>query len=243
MPDARRRARTLLAAGLSCVLVPALLLLGSLVWDNRKYYLVSLLVLALGLAPLGLRFERRRPQARELVLLAVMTAIAVAGRAAFAALPECKPVAAVVILTAAAFGAEAGFVTGAASAFLSNFFFGQGPWTPWQMFGFGVIGFLAGVCFAPGRLPQRRWVLAVFGAVTVLVVYGGVLDAASLLMVSAEVTWPALLAAWGAGLPFNLVHAASTAAFLALGAPALLRKLSRVKVKHGILEPQRPNGP
>ena len=77
------RGRTLFSAALSCVLIPALLLLGSLVWDNRRYYLVSLLVIVLSLLPMLLRFERRKPQARELVVLAVLTALGVAGRAAF----------------------------------------------------------------------------------------------------------------------------------------------------------------
>ncbi len=91
--------------------------------------------------PFFARFEGRRPQARELVLLAVMTAFAVAGRVAFYWAPQFKPVCAIVILTAVAFNAEAGFITGAAAGLISNMFFGQGPWTPWQMFGFGLVGF------------------------------------------------------------------------------------------------------
>ena len=140
--------RTWAALGILLVAIPALMAVFVCVWDERKYYLTSLLLVGLMFVPFVLRFEGRRPQARELVLLATMTALAVAGRAAFYWLPQCKPVCAIVILTAVAFTPEAGFVTGAAAGLISNFFFGQGPWTPWQMLGFGLVGFLGGVLFA-----------------------------------------------------------------------------------------------
>ena len=137
--------RTWAALGILLVAIPALMAVFVCVWDERKYYLTSLLLVGLMFVPFVLRFEGRRPQARELVLLATMTALAVAGRAAFYWLPQCKPVCAIVILTAVAFTPEAGFVTGAAAGLISNFFFGQGPWTPWQMLGFGLVGFLGGI--------------------------------------------------------------------------------------------------
>ena len=140
--------RTWAALGILLVVIPALMAVFVCVWDERKYYLTSLLLVGLMFVPFVLRFEGRRPQARELVLLATMTALAVAGRAAFYWLAQCKPVCAIVILTAVAFTPEAGFVTGAAAGLISNFFFGQGPWTPWQMLGFGLVGFLGGVLFA-----------------------------------------------------------------------------------------------
>ena len=140
--------RTWAALAILLLAIPALMAVFVCVWDERKYYLTSLLLVGLMFVPFVLRFEGRRPQARELVLLATMTALAVAGRAAFYWLPQCKPVCAIVILTAVAFTPEAGFVTGAAAGLISNFFFGQGPWTPWQMLGFGLVGFLGGVLFA-----------------------------------------------------------------------------------------------
>ena len=201
------RARTRFAAVLMLVLVPALVLLGSLVWANRRFYLVSILVTILSLLPMLLRFERRSPQARELVILSVMIALAVAGRAAFSFAPAFKPVAAVVILSGAAFGCEAGFLVGAGSAFLSNFFFGQGPWTPWQMLGFGLIGFLAGLFFAHRYQPKRLG-LCVFGFFAVFLLYGPLLDVGSVLMVSGDVTKEAIVAALATGVAFNAIHAA-----------------------------------
>ena len=228
------RSRTRFAAVLSLVLVPALVLLGSLVWANRRFYLVSILVTILSLLPMLLRFERRGPQARELVILSVMIALAVAGRAAFSFAPAFKPVAAVVILSGAAFGCEAGFLVGAGSAFLSNFFFGQGPWTPWQMLGFGLIGFLAGLFFAH-RYQPRRLGLCVFGFFAVFALYGPLLDVGSVLMVSGDVTKEAIVAALATGVAFNAIHGAATVVFLALAGEPLLRKLDRVKIKYGIL--------
>ena len=147
--------RTWAALGILLVAIPALMAVFVCVWDERKYYLTSLLLVGLMFVPFVLRFEGRRPQARELVLLATMTALAVAGRAAFYWLPQCKPVCAIVILTAVAFTPEAGFVTGAAAGLISNFFFGQGPWTPWQMFTWGLVGFLAGILQNAGVFKGR----------------------------------------------------------------------------------------
>ena len=110
--------RTWAALGILLVAIPALMAVFVCVWDERKYYLTSLLLVGLMFVPFVLRFEGRRPQARELVLLATMTALAVAGRAAFYWLPQCKPVCAIVILTAVAFTPEAGFVTGAAAGLM-----------------------------------------------------------------------------------------------------------------------------
>ena len=107
--------------------------LGVRVFGDRKYTFVSILLLLEAMLPFALLFERRRPQARELVVIAVLCAIGVAGRAAFAMLPSFKPVMAVVILAGIALGCETGFLVGAVTMFVSNFFFGQGPWTPWQM--------------------------------------------------------------------------------------------------------------
>ena len=146
MQPTRRRlsGRTLAALVMLCA-VPALIALGVTVFDDRKYYLISLLIIACTLVPFAVAFERRRPMARELVVIATLVALTVAGRAAFYWAPQVKPVSALVIVAGVCLGAESGLLPGAMSAFLSNFFFGQGPWTPWQMFCWGLLGFLAGI--------------------------------------------------------------------------------------------------
>ena len=231
--------RTWAALGILLVAIPALMAVFVCVWDERKYYLTSLLLVGLMFVPFVLRFEGRRPQARELVLLATMTALAVAGRAAFYWLPQCKPVCAIVILTAVAFTPEAGFVTGAAAGLISNFFFGQGPWTPWQMFAFGIVGFLGGLIF---RRKRGKWKhfhlwLCIYGGLSVLVIYGFLLDTASVFMGMGGINKAAFLAMYASGFPMNVIHGSATVIFLAVLGEPMLAKLERIRKKYGILEP------
>ena len=229
----RATARTFAVAALFLLLIPLTVLLGLHTLGDRKYMAVSLLVLAEGMLPFFLLFERRRPQARELVTLGVLCALGVAGRIAFAALPQVKPMAAVVILSGVALGGEAGFLVGAVTALVSNFYFGQGPWTPYQMFAFGLLGFFAGLLFYRRRQPPRA-VLCLYGFLSVLLVYGGIMNPAAVLMAQSAPTLPMLAAAYAAGLPMDLVHALSTAAFLVFAARPMLSRLERVKQKYGL---------
>ena len=118
------------------ILIPGTLLLGRRL-PGRWYYLTSTAIVVEIMLPFFAAFESRRPQARELVILAVMAALAAVSRVAFVFLPYFKPLTGIVMLTAVAFGPQAGFLTGAMAIFASNFFFSQGPWTPWQMFAYG----------------------------------------------------------------------------------------------------------
>ena len=152
----------------------------------------------------------------------------------FRSLPSFKPVLALVIISGAAFGGETGFLVGAVTMLVSNIMFGQGPWTPWQMFAMGMGGFLPGVLFA-GR-PAGRTDLSIFGAAAALLVYGPVMNLGSLVIWQTNITWGMVLAALIAGFPFDLVHAASTVIFLWLIAEPMLEKLERVKIKYGIME-------
>ncbi|MDR1329504.1 MAG: ECF transporter S component, partial [Oscillospiraceae bacterium] len=150
--------------------------------------------------------------------------------------PQFKPVVALVIISGVAFGGEAGFLVGAATGFISNFFFSQGPWTPWQMFAFGVIGFLAGVLFRRGWLRRNPASLAVFGAVATVVIYGGIMNPAMVLMYQPSPNKMMFLAAYLQGLPFDLVHAAATVTFTLIFSRAMLEKLDRIKIKYGLVE-------
>ena len=186
--------------------------------------------------PFFLLFEGRRPRARELAVMAVLCAIGAAGRAAFFVLPQCKPVMALTILTGTSLGAQTGFLVGAVTMLTSNILFGQGPWTPWQMFAMGFTGFLAGVLFHRGPLPRSRGVLSVFGALSAAVIYGGIMNPAAALMWAGTLDGKLLLAYCLSGLPMDCVQAAATALFLWFAAEPMLEKLDRVKTKYGLLE-------
>lgn len=238
-PAIRRRGRprrTLAAAGMLLLAVPLTIYAGHALFGDRKYYFISLLIILETMLPFALVFERRRPQARELVVMAALCGLAVAGRLAFFMLPQCKPVVALVILSGVAFGGEAGFLVGALTGFVSNLFFAQGPWTPWQMFALGLIGFLAGVLFRKGRPRRNRASLALYGGLAAFFLYGGIMNTEMVLMYQSQPTGAMFLATYLQGIPFDLIHAAATVVFLLILSETMLDKLDRIKVKYGLIE-------
>jgi len=230
--------RTLIAAGLILLVIPAMIALGMIVLDDRKYYFISLLIIICAMVPFVMIFEHRRPQAREIVIIAMLAALAVAGRSVTFMLPGFKPVIALVIISGVCFGGESGFLVGAVAGFVSNFFFGQGPWTPWQMFCFGIIGFLAGVLFRKGMLQPKIGFLCAFGAFSALFIYGGIMDTANVLIYQGHLNKGLLLASYASGFWFNVIHALSTVVFLLLLAGPMIEKLDRIKMKYGIIDAQ-----
>ncbi len=229
--------RTKAAVASIMLLIPVTLYLGLVLLDNKQYYITALAVLLECMLPFFLVFEGRRPKARELVIISVLCALGIAGRAAFFMFPQFKPVLAVVIIAGAAFGGETGFLVGAVTMLVSNIMFSQGPWTPWQMFASGIIGFLAGVLCGKGLLRRTRLSLSVFGAVCALVIYGGIMNPVTALIWGAEsLNFNIILGYYLTGLPLDCVHAAATAIFLWFLAEPMLEKLERVKVKYGVIE-------
>ena len=216
------------------LVIPATLFFG-LRLTGRAYYLTSTLVIAEILVPFLLAFEDRKPQARELVVLAVLSALAVAARVAIP-IPSFKAIFAVIMLSGIAFGPESGFLVGAVSAFASNFFYGQGVYTPWQMFAYGAGGMLAGFLFSKGRLPQKPVVMAIFGLLATLFFVGPLLDTCSVFLmlpvVNLQTAWPLYLS----GFPVNLSQGVCTFLTMLLFGRPLLEKLDRVKLQYGMTE-------
>ena len=232
----RLSVRTRVCAGLILLLIPLTLYFGIRLLGVTNYYLISLLVLLEAMIPFFLVFEGRRPQPRELVLIAVLCALNVAGRAALFMLPEFKPVVALTILAGVAFGGETGFLVGALSMLASNVLFSQGPWTPFQMFAMGLIGFLAGVLARCGVLRRSRLSLCLFGVIASVVIYGGIMNPASALIWARTLDWKLLLSYYLTGLPVDLIRAAATWLFLWFAGLPVLEKFDRVKLKYGLLE-------
>ncbi len=207
---------------------------GIYIFDNQRYFIVSMLLVIYAMVPFFARFERSSPKAREIVILAVMISVAVAGRAAFFMVPNFKPTVAVIIIAGVALGRQAGFLTGAMSAFVSNFLFGQGPWTTWQMLAMAVIGYLAGAVFYRYGDRMKVVVLAVFGGAATFFIYGAITDMWTILMMTSQPSLATAMVVYGAAVPFNAVHAAATVIFLLLLAKPMVEKLNRVKVKYGM---------
>ncbi len=218
---------TVLLIAVSCVL-------NEFLKGKQFYYPAAVLIIAAASVPFLISFENSRPSARELVLLACMSALAVASRAAFYAFPTVKPMCAIVIITAVSFGAQTGFVCGALSMFASNFIFGQGMWTPFQMLAMGTVGLLAGLIFQSEKLRDNRFTLAIIGGLLGFAVYGAIVDISSVLMMTNEFSLSKIALIYASGLSFNISHGVTTAVILLIAGKIFIEKLDRIKLKYGL---------
>ena len=240
----RRRARvkTILTILAALVLAPLTAVAGMAVPGNG-YYLSGTLIVLYAIVPFFVSFEGRHPT------VAVLTALAVAARAAFIWVPHFKPMAAVIMIAGLAAGPQTGFLVGSVAALASNFIFGQGPWTPWQMLAFGVAGLVAGLLADARVFPRanlswpRRIALATVGFVLIVGLVGPILDTSTFFYLSTAPTPELAAVVYLAGLPVNAIHGAATALTLLVVANPLLDQLARVRVKYGLLDRSRPNCP
>ena len=214
--------------------IPATLFLGSKM-SGRWYYLTSTLIIVELLIPFFLTFEGRKPQARELVVLAVMCALAVAARVAIP-IPNFKAIYGIVMIAGIAFGPESGFLVGAVAALSSNFFLSQGPYTPWQMMAYGAGGMLAGFLFQKGRLPRKPVLMGIVGFLGVLLFVGPLLDTCTVFLAPIAMNLKSILAIYISGFTVNVSQGISTFLVMFLLGKPLLEKLDRIKVKYGMME-------
>ena len=267
------------------------------VWQGKNYLLAGILMLLFLFGVVVLNFEKRKPRAREIALLSTMTGLSVAANELCSHTIPLHAGTAMVVISGIALGPETGFFVGALARFVCNFFSGQGPWTPWQMFSWGLMGYLAGLCFntirVRGRLEEETlagrfslkkntsfrllagplaaiaggeilgYLLYVWGflglafgivlqrkklpvdpvttsvfvfLITVLV-YGGIMNFAAMLMTAqsgGEVSVEALKALYVTGLPYDLMHGAGAALCMFFAGDVILQKLQRIQIKFGI---------
>lgn len=201
-------------------------------FSSTNYYFVCAVILILSMLPFFVSFERSQHTARELTLTASMIALAVVSRAVFYLIPQVKPIAAVVGISGAAMGARRGYIVGAFSMFVSNFIFGQGAWTPFQMVAMGLVGFAFGIVFEHVKI--NKFTLTVTGFLTVLILYGLVVDLSSVLYFNSDMTLAGIISIYAAGVPFNLVFATVTAIVLFSFGESFIRKINRINTKYGI---------
>lgn len=216
------------------ITIPATLALGSQL-PGRWYYLTSTLIIAQMLIPFFLAFEGRQPQARELVIMAVLCALSVAARVAIP-IPNFKAIYGVLMIVGIALGPEPGFLVGAVAAFASNLFLGQGFYTPWQMLAYGACGMIFGFLFRQGKLPRKPLLMAVTGFLVVLLFVGPVLDTCNVLMTPIAMNKKSILAMYAAGFAVNISQGISTFLVLFLLGKPLLGKVDRIKTKYGMEE-------
>ncbi len=213
------------------VLIPLLVFGGSRIFGEKRWAWITLVVAIASVLLFYSRFESRNVKARSIVVISVMTALSVLGRFVFAVIPGFKPITAIVVITAIWLGGESGFLVGSLTAVISNFYFGQGPWTPFQMFAFGMIGLIAGYLAVP--LKKSRVTLAVYG-IFAGIAYSFIMDIWTVLWAQGEFSWPMYLAALATAVPYTISYAVSNVVFLLLLGRPFGEKLERVKIKYGI---------
>lgn len=216
-------------------LIPMITVIGALLFREKYTAWIALCVGVLSCVPLFVSFERRQNSSKELAVLAVMIALSVAGRFLFAFIPGFKPVTAITIIAALYLGKESGFAIGALSALLSNFYFGQGPWTPFQMLAWGLIGFLAGLFAKP--LKRMKIPLYLFGALMGLL-YSAILDLWTTVWIDGTFTLTRYAAMLIAALPTTLGYVISNIIFLLFLTIPIGEKLERIRTKYGLFQNQ-----
>ena len=145
--------RTRIAAEIVAIFATPVVLVACAIANFNQTALLTLVVVLASIGVFFASYEASRPRLRDIMPTVVLAALAAAGRILFAPIPDFKPVSAIAIIAGVAFGRKSGFMVGALAALASNFFFGQGPWTPWQMYAWGLVGYGAGLL---AMVPAKR---------------------------------------------------------------------------------------
>ena len=227
MPVLDNRFRAAVKYLIAFIMIPALAVAGSVAFDEKRHIFISLTVAVMALLVFFTGYEKRQVGTRRMVVTAIMTAMALVGRF----IPVIKPMTALVILTGMYLGCEAGFLAGALTALLSNFWFGQGPWTAFMMLALGLIGFAAGLL--SGALIKKRAILLVFGAFCGAA-YSLIMDIWTVLWYAEGFSLKLYAAAVGTSVPYLLSYVISNVVFLYLLGKPVGDKLMRVKIKYGV---------
>lgn len=213
------------------VLIPLVVFAGVFVFKENMYAWITVACVILALILFYASFDKKIVGTRRMVIIAVMTALSVIGRAVFSMIPAFKPITSIVIITAIWIGPESGFLVGSLTAVISNFQFGQGPWTPFQMFAWGMIGLIAGYLGDPLR--RSRVALAVYGAFAGIA-YSMIMDVWTVLWYGEGFKWELYVAALATAVPYTIGYAVSNVIFLLVLGRPFGEKLQRVKIKYGV---------
>ncbi len=221
------RLRRILSVVIPFAVIPAVIVAGVFMSGSKGYAFVSLAVTLLSLLLFAAGYEKKKTGTRRMVIVSVMVALSVIGRF----IPLFKPVTALTAIAGVWLGGEAGFLVGALSAVISNFYFGQGPWTPFQMLAWGLLGLVAGLLKKP--LKGSRILLTLYGVLAGMA-YSLVMDVWTVLWYNGSFSWELYWAAMLTALPHTILYAVSNAIFLWFLAPGFGQKLERIRTKYEI---------
>lgn len=223
--------RRIIKLTILCLVIPIVVVLGVVIFNDRAYAWVYMCVAVLSCIPLFISFEKRKSNTTLLVLLAVMIALSVAGRFIFSFLPHFKPVTAMVVITGIYLGYECGFVCGAFTAVISNFIFGQGPWTPFQMFSWGVIGLIAGLISK--YIIDNKILLLIYAGLSGIL-YSLLMDVWTTFWYDGTFNVLRFFANVATAFPVTVSYVVSNIIFLLVLIKPFGEKLKRLKTKYGI---------
>lgn len=201
---------------------------------EKSWYLFAAIIIIISSLPFFTYFEQRKIKTAEIVTISSMIALSVISRLAFSFLPNVKPMAAIVMITGIAFGPNVGFVTGAVSMFASNFFFGQGLYTPFQMLGMGLMGLISGFVFYKKAYARKKTIVSLIGFISVFLIYGFIVDSCSVLMMLTEYNRESVLTIFATGIPVNIIHGLTTAVVLYFFNIPMINKFDRLRKKYGV---------
>lgn len=223
---------------LSLVMIIAMIVLawlGVTWYQDKQYNAISIGIVMLSSIPFYFKYERSKPQIREIVVLAIMIALTIISRMLFMVTPNFKPITVLVIICGMVFSKESGFLCGSLGALLSNFFFGQGPWTPFQMLSWGLIGYGAGLLNTKGLLEKNNLVLYIY-AIFAGIFYSMFMDLWTVLSIDTTFHVSRYIASLVTSLPMMITYVISNVVFMMLLKKILLQILMRVKIKYGMME-------
>jgi energy-coupling factor transport system substrate-specific component len=192
-----------------------------------SWQLTSFVILAIVLLGGFAWYERSRPPSQVVALVAALAALAIAGRIAFAAFPNVKPTTDIVVFAGYALGPAPGFAVGALAGLVSNFWFGQGPWTPWQMAGWGMCGVMGAGLALGVRNAGRLSLAAVCGLAGIA--YGVLLNFSLMATYGGDLSLERFLTLEARAIPFDVAHVVGNVAFALLAGPAMVRMLTRFR--------------
>ena len=218
---------------ISLIMAVLAAVIGVLLWHDQQYNLIIMMLVVISWIPFYFKYELSHPKTREVLILAIIIALTTLARTLFILFPSFKPVSALVIIMAVVFGKQDGFLCGSLSALISDFVFGISPWTPFQMFAWGLIGYLAGMfCH---QLYQNKWLLYSYGAVAGII-FSMIMDLWSVLAIDNSFNLSRYLFTVIAALPVTITYIVSNIIFIFVFKDAMFKILQRVKVKYGITE-------
>lgn len=212
-------------------LTPVCVVSGMFIFSEKQYIFSILIVSALSVTAFLLRLEKNKTDVEKAVIIAVMTALSILSRVAFQFTPSFKPVTAMVIITGMYLGKEAGFMCGAFTALLSNFIFGQGPWTPFQMLSWGIIGVIASMM---SNILKKNVILTSIIGGLFGILYSLLMDIYSVLWIDSTFVLSRYIALVATSLPVTITYVVSTIIFLLVLTKPVEKQLDRVMKKYNI---------